>query len=78
MQQTTNSLKKGNCLTDPSPRACGARQANHSNCSLNLSRLLQGGYLIPGIGTQLQSDRIPPQFFLTIEFPALYLSLSRD
>src|SRR5437870_12311277 len=37
------SIQKGrNCLTDPSPRACRARQANHSNIPLNLTRFCSG------------------------------------
>src|SRR2546430_4271200 len=38
LARQTVRLKRGDCLTGPSPRACRARQTNHSNCSLNLIR----------------------------------------
>jgi len=68
--------QREDCLTGPSPRACRARQTNHSNCSLNLSRMkrLQSQYseLTPKVTV------FRGQFFRRPEIPRLYLGLARD
>src|SRR5438132_1018753 len=69
--------KKGNCLTDPSPRACRARQANHSNIPLNLTRFCSG-FSHPNSKFAPKVTVSGRDFFSPQKLLRLYLGLTRD